>query len=319
MILFSTLLINVAIFAFLLVPGFIMGRKKLIERGALVSMTNILMYVAMPALVLAKLLEIDVRALPLTDVIVCLVAPVPAVLLAFAAAVLLFRRKDERGAWRASRFCSILPNCGFLGIPLAAALFPDHPEVVLSVSLFNVVATFLLLTFGVYILSGDRKHVSLRRACISPIGIAIVLGVILSLVGVGQRVPHMVTYATYLANLTTPLSMLVLGVELSRLRATAMIKNPGLYLCALIKLVLMPLAMLLLVCVLSLCGLVLSESARMGLFLATAVSTAASAPAMAQKYGADGEHAAALTLGTTLLCVVTLPALYAAVSSLGLL
>ena len=46
------------------------------------------------------------------------------------------------------------------------------------------------------------------------------------------------------------------------------------------------------------------------MLVATAVSTATSAPAMAKKYGADSEHAACLTLGNTLLCVLTLPLAY---------
>ena len=46
------------------------------------------------------------------------------------------------------------------------------------------------------------------------------------------------------------------------------------------------------------------------MFLSTAVSAASSSPAMASKYGLDAGHAAILTIGTTFLCVITMPVLY---------
>ncbi len=319
MTVFSTLLGNVVLFALLLVPGFVLGKLRLIERGALNSMTNALMYVAMPALVLSKLFAIDLRVLSAVDVIVCAAAPVVAVGVGLLLAVLLFRRRDGDTRWRVGRYCAVFSNCGFLGIPLADVLFPDRPEVALCVSLFNVVSTFFLLTLGIYILSGDRRHIRVRSAVISPIGVAIVLGVVLSLTGVGARVPAIGQYTGYLAALTTPLSMLVLGVQLSAMRFSAFFKTVALVWCALVKLLLVPICVMLMLFGLRLCGVEVGQAAAMAVFISTAVSTAASAPAMSQKYGSDGEHAAVLTLGTTILCVVTLPLVYALLTVTSLL
>ena len=321
--LFPTLLVNITLFALLIVPGYIMGKRGLIASAALNSMTNILMYVAMPALVLVKLLSTDIFALSLTDIIVCALFPFLALAVGLAFGVLLLRRGTE-GRRRAGRYCVIFSNCGFLGIPLCDALFPDTPAVVLGISLFNVVSTFLLLTVGVYLLSGDRAHIKIKNALLSPVAIAIVLGVVLSLTSSVWEpfhtvMPKIEEYATYLSALTTPLSMLVLGVELSSVRFGLMFRNTGLYVGALIRLILVPFTIMLALALLRACGVCVGTEFCQGLFFATAVSTAASSPAMAQKYGADSEHAAVLTLGTTLLCVVTLPLLYVAVSALGLL
>ena len=43
------------------------------------------------------------------------------------------------------------------------------------------------------------------------------------------------------------------------------------------------------------------------LFIAAGVSTAASAPALSERYGSGGDCAAVCTVGTTLACAVTLP------------
>lgn len=310
MIAFPTLLSGVILFALLMVPGYILGKCNKIENGALVSMTNILMYVAMPFLVFSKLLETDIRAIPMTDILLCVLFPIAVILTVYFVSVLIFRKKDGDTRYRASRFCSIIPNCGFLGIPLAEVLFPEHPEVAVYVSLFNVVSTFLLLTFGVYILSGDRQDISFRRAVFSPIMASIVLGVIFSLAGWADAVPQIGTYAGYLAALTTPLSMLVLGVQFSKIRFSALVKTPSFYPVAALKLLAMPILTVLVLIILRWFGLEIGSSLSAALFLSTAVSSAASSSAMAKKYGVDGEYAAVLTLGTTLLCVFTLPLLY---------
>lgn len=310
MIAFPTLLTNVLLFALLILPGFVLGKWKKIEKNALTSMTNILMYVAMPFLVFSKLLVTDLRTISPTAIALCVLFPIVIIAVIYAVSLLLFKKKDGDTRFRANRFCAVFSNCGFLGIPLAEVLFPSSPQIAVYVSLFNVTSTFLLLTFGVYVLSGDKRDISFRRACISPIAISIVLGVIGSLCGVASLVPQVGTYANILANLTTPLSMLVLGVELSALRLSALVRTAALYPVALLKLVLSPLLTVAILFALSVCGLSFSPEVMAALFIATAVSTAASAPAMSKKYGVDGEHAAVLTLGTTVLCTVVLPLLY---------
>ena len=111
--------------------------------------------------------------------------------------------------------------------------------------------------------------------------------------------------------MTTPLSMLVLGFELSRLRFGSLICNRLVYSVAGIRLLLAPVLILGIMFLLRLIlGTHISLELVSAMFLSTAVSTAASAPAMAKKYGKDAEQAAALTLGNTILCVLTLPLLY---------
>ena len=310
MIAFSSLLANVLLFTLLIVPGFILGKCKKIERGALNSMTNILMYVAMPFLVFSKLVETDLTAFSGWNVGICVAFPVIAVFAGYFIASLCFRKKDGDTRWRASRFCAVFPNCGFLGIPLAVVLFPTHPEVAIYISLYNVISTLFLLTFGVYVLSGDPRDISVRRALFSPIMAAIVLGTVCSLCGAADYVPQISTYSEILSSLTTPLAMLVLGVELSHIRFRDLVLTPTLYVVAAIKLVASPMLSVALVILLRLCGVPVSESLLAALFISAAVSSAASSSAMAKKYGVDSEYAAILTLGTTLLCCITLPLLY---------
>ena len=301
------LLANVLLFVALMLPGFLLGRCGRLSEGASGGVTNILTDVAMPALVLVKLLETDPTTVSRTEVLCCVLFPVGLELLLFWLTGALLRGKAS--ASRSARFCAIFSNCGFLGIPLAAAVFPDAPKVTALVSLFNVFSTFMLLTLGSALLSGEWRHVRPVGALLKPVTLAVLIGGALSLSGVGQQLGWLQTYASYLAALTTPLAMLLLGLSLSGLSLRTLFATPQLYFVAAIKLLLSPLLVLGALMLLRLLGASISEELTCALFLSAAVSTAASAPAMAARLGGDGQLAAVFTLGTTLLCVLTLPLL----------
>lgn len=299
----------VLLFAALLIPGYILGKARAITDVAVLSFSNILMYVAMPFLVFSKLLEIDLSSIVLAEILMSALLPIVLELILLVFCRIVFKKREPRK--RSAAFCSIFPNCGFLGIPLAAALWPDKPEIVLYISVFNVVSTFLLLTLGVYILSGDKKEISLKKTLISPIFFAIVLGVAGSLLNINEHWGSVSTYAVTLAQLTTPLAMISLGYELSKLNMLKMWANAGVYLTSLIKLILSPLITVGFLALLKyVFRLEIGISIASAMLVATAVSTAASAPSMAKKYDADAEYTAILTLANTLLCIVTLPLMY---------
>lgn len=300
----------ICLFLLLLIPGFILGKAKLIQDGALVSFSNILMYVAMPFLVFVKILQIDLAEVVWTDIVISILCPIFITFLTIFLGKLLCRKSgDEQSA---CIFCATFSNCGFLGIPLAATMWQDMPQIVLYVSIYNVVSTFLMLTVGTYLLSGDKKNINIKKTLISPIFFAVILGIIGAAIHLSSRFSGVVLYAETLANLATPLSLLVLGFELSKMTPFWKIwTNKGAYVVSVIKLIVVPL-------IVGLCCFLLKDVAHMeigdsllfAMMTATAVSTAASAPAMAQKYDKDAEYVAELTLSNTLFCLITLPIMY---------
>ena len=306
---FGAMFSIVLLFVALLLPGFILGKAKRLEEGAMVSFSNILMYVAMPFLVFGKLTEIDFQTIAWGEVAFSAVLPI---VLVFALAVCAkYMCKGEDGQRRAAIFCSTFPNCGFLGIPIALVMWPDQPQIVLYISIFNVISTFLLLTVGVYILSGNKKEIRFCKTLCSPIFFAIILGAVASLLRLPERVPFALTYVEILSQLTTPLAMLSLGYELSKMKFFTLWSNVNVYLVAVIKLVISPLIAFGLLCLVKfVCGWQIGTPLAFAMMTATAVSTAASAPVMAKKYGAASEDAAVMTVVGTLFNLLTLPLAY---------
>lgn len=300
---------NVALFMLLMLPGWILGKMRRISESEIDALGTLLTCVAMPALVLCKLLEADFSSLHPTAVLISMLLPVLVVLLTDGVTVLLLGKKRAR-EMGVRRFCAVFSNCGFLGIPLASALFPNAPEIAVYVSLFNVVNTFLLLTVGNSILSPGAQRPNWKRLLCTPVVLCILLGAVLLWIGHAPLCGVVATYTSYFAMLTAPLSMLVLGYELSKVKVGQMLRSRALYSVSLIKLVWMPLLALGVLLLLNfLPAVTVEKRLATAMLLATGVSTAASAPAMAGANGADRSHATTLTLGTTLLCLVTLPLL----------
>lgn len=303
---------TLVLFLLLMIPGYLMEKFGRLPERTLPGIANVMMDVAMPALVLVKLLQTDLAGLEPAAVVCCALLPIGVGLTLLCLSGLVFRGRDA-ARLPAARFCAAFPNCGFWSIPLAAALYPEQPAVAVYVSLFNVCNSCLLLTAGVFVLSADRRDISTKRIVTSPVLLAMVLGMILSVSG--ASVPRLERAAELLSQLATPLSMLVLGAETARLKLGAVVQNKDLYLTCLLKLVLSPLlAMGVLLVLNRWLQVPISDTLAAAMFLATAVSTALSAPAMSAKYELDAAYAAELTIGTTLLCVVTMPLLHGLVA-----
>lgn len=308
----SHLISSVLLFVALMLPGFLMGRLGRMEQGAVATLGNLIGDLAMPALVFIKLAETDLSHLALSSVAICLAVPAAVILLLYPLARRLFPPKKESEEHRCCVFCSVFSNCGFLGIPLSAALFPQDPQVTLFVSLANVVNSFFFLTLGTSLLSGKKsvsKIKAVKSALLRPVTLAVLLGLLCSALRLGERFPSLLSYFDTLSRITTPLSMTVLGFELSKMGLFVFFKDRRIHGVALVRLIVSPLLCLgLLTLVRTVLPVPYALSAA--LLIATGVSTAASTSAMARAHGIQGSVAAAATLYNTLLCVLSLPLLW---------
>jgi len=281
MLTFSSLFSCVALFVALMLPGFIMGRLGRIERSAVGTLGNLISDIAMPALVFVKLIETDVTKLEPITLIICAALPAAVILLMYFISKAVFRKRGEDREYASAIFCSVFSNCGFLGIPLAATLFPDNPEVTLYVSLANVVSSFIFLTLGMDILSEgetEKKKTRGLRIIFRPVTVAVALGFVCSALCLGDRFPSAVSYFGTLSQLTTPLSMTVLGFELSEMRVKSLFGDGRVYAVAAMKLLLAPTLCLTVLAMLKYAlGVEISYYLSAGMFITTAVSTAASA------------------------------------------
>ena len=306
---------NVLIFIALAMPGYVLVKTKLLKTAESGALSKLLTYVGMPFLILSSTINIEFTAeFTLTTVITALVGIIITVLIVLLSAPITTRNKNKddvksnkmRGI---IRFAMAFSNNGFLGIPLAMAVFPDKPLVVSIVVILNIITNIGIYTLGIYLISGDKSMMSAKKAFFNPVLIAFILGLILNLVGANKVIPEISEYSAHLKNIVTPVSMIILGMKMADIKLSSIFTSISNYYVAVIKLIALPIIATALAFALTKIFNISSDLV-LAFFVAFAMPTAGLASTLADNYGGDTENAVIYTLGTTVLSIITIPLLY---------
>ena len=233
-----TMLTNVIVFVLLAVPGVVLVKTNTLKTEQSGVLSKVLLYVGMPFLILNSTMGVSFDSEFLKMVLISAAIGVGYTFLC------IFLSKPatamETKTQGMMRFCSVFTNNGFLGIPLAAAVFPNRPLVMTCLIIINIITNAVMYTVGEFMISGDKSTVSVKKAVFNPVLIAFVIGLLLNLSGVKAYVPQISTYAGYLGGLVTPLSMLILGMKLGGVKILPMFTSWKTYFVSALKLVVMP-------------------------------------------------------------------------------
>ena len=309
---FIIMLRNVLIFVALAIPGYILVKTKILKVEQSGVLSKILMYLAMPFLIFSGVvnnLKFTKESLLMLGV-VAIIGIVYTFVIFFASSPLVKMEKDTKTAGM-MRFCSVFANNGFLGIPLAIAVFGKDSLVFTVLILLNIINNVLMYTLGAYLTTGDKKNISFKKAFINPVLIAFILGCVFNLLNVKNYVPEVITFSDYFSGVVTPISMTIMGIKLGAVSMSALFKSGKLYYVSFLKLILFPVVITaVLIALKSALASLPMESIILGVFVAFAMPTAGLAATFADEFGGDSDNAVVFTLGTTVLSVLTIPTIY---------
>lgn len=316
---------NVLIFIALAVPGFILVKTKILKSSETGALSKLLTYVGMPFLILTGTMDISLDAeFALTSIVTIIGCVVITLGMCFLSAPLTAKYKSKAGCEGDAddkrrgimRFAMTLSNNGFLGIPLAVAIFGNGTIAVTIVTIINIVTNLGIYTFGVYMISGDKKAISLKKAFLNPVLIAFIIGVIFNVLNVKSLVGEVYNYSVYLKNLVTPVSMIIIGMKLADIKISSLFTSKsGLYVYF-IKLIVLPVASVAIAIGLIYLFPQLPKDIVLSFFIAFAMPTAALASTFADAYNGDTENAVIYTLGSTIFSIATISILFALVDAL---
>ena len=189
-------------------------------------------------------------------------------------------------------------NIGFMGFPVIAAAY-GNGALIYAVP-FSIMFNILCYTWGIQTLCGGGEKGNWKRI----VNIGTISGIISIVLFFMQiPVPKMIcSLSAGLSNLTGPLSMLVIGISIAAMELKDLFTDVKLLKFAFIKLLVVPVAAMLLVCQ------VIDNQLICEVFLVMMATPAASMCAMlSQQYGGNYELAAKGVALTTILSVVTMP------------
>ena len=310
---------NVVVFVALALPGVILIKTKLLSQEHSGALSKLLMYVGMPFLILSSTInniKFDMNLLA-TIGIVAAVGIVYTLVMFFLSQPLTAMEREEKTRGM-MRFSAAFTNNGFLGIPLAMAVFGADSQVLMVVIIINIITNVLMYTLGIYLISGDKEMISLKKAFLNPVLIAFVVGVILNLLNVKAYVPEISTFSTHFSNVVTPLSMTILGMKMGGVNFLDLFKSWKTYYVAALKLIIFPVIIvgILFAARALFSNGVIGADIILGVFIAFAMPTAGLASTFSDQFDGDTQNAVSFTLGTTVLSIVTIPILYWAVCAL---
>ncbi len=220
--------------------------------------------------------------------------------------------RPGRAASPIYRLMTLLPNCGFMGIPVVSALLGR--EYVIYVSIYMLVYNVILYTYGIHLVrksaaglvpDGQRGGDSLRekfRKIFCNVGIvASLLALVVFFLGI--PVPgNIKRLCEYMGNPCVPLSMMLIGCSIAYASLGNMLKGLRIYGFLLIRMLLVPMAGAFLVHFLPL------DDVISKLFIIMLAMPAGSMVVLvAEEYKGDADTASAGVVLSTLLSIVTIP------------
>jgi predicted permease len=296
--------------------GFALARRGWFDEAASRLLSRLVVSVALPAYMIANLMGGYDRA-RLVAMLPGLPIPFATMLICFGIAHLVAAAirvpVGRRGAF-ASMFS--LSNTIFIGLPVNIAIFGEASMP--YVLLYYIANTTLFWTIGVYGIARDGEaRGGLKAAALlsregverifSPPLVAFLAAVAMIMAGV--RLPAFaLDLCRALGSMTTPLSMLFIGIVISRVdwRSLRLERDTALVLAG--RFVLSPLALLALCLAAERSGLLELPALMKGVFLVqSAMPAMTQTPILAKAYGADIEYAGVATSLTTVLSLATIP------------
>ena len=196
-------------------------------------------------------------------------------------------------------FANVFSNCGFIGFPIINSLY--GAEGVIYTSIFNMVFTMALWTYGVMIFSDKISNKNIKKVLLNPAIIAVYIGIPMMLFKV--KLPSFILDTTKIVgDMTAPISMIIVGSILSKVSVKDVFKEISIYYGSLIKLIIIPLVLILI-------KLVLKDSTTIinTIIVIQAMPAAAMTSILAADFNKEKEYSSIVVFITTLLSIITIP------------
>ncbi|MDR1559465.1 MAG: AEC family transporter [Clostridiales bacterium] len=298
---FNTMLFSIISLLVCLTAGYICRRARILNDNAIAALTELLIKVSLPCTVYTTMLRPFSMTL-LTESLFVLVAfffvHFLGMLVGFLTAKLLRANPNEKRVWM---FAIAFANVGFMGYPIINSVLGE--KAMIYASMVNISFNLLAYSVGPYLMNSDKSYTKYawRGIFVTPAMIATVLGIICFVTSL--RPPDPITDGVrYIAGLTTPISMLLLGAILAKSDIRAVFTGWKVYIVLAVRHFVMPLTVLAI-----LKPFVHNSMALSVIVLLCAMPSASVTAILAQKYNAGADTASRLVFISTVISLLTVP------------
>ncbi len=282
----------------LIMTGYIVYKRGIIQNNVAKGISALVVNVCNPALLIRSACDHD-ASITYDKILYAVVGG--AVLYAVLILASLFLPKllsvGEKWKKHYALMC-LFGNTGFIGIPLVSAVFGEHA--VIYVAVFNIYFNLLFYTYGIWLADGGKNSFSLKNF-LNVGNIAIVLTIIIFAFQI--RLPEVVTSTVdYMADTTTFLAMVVIGISLARTDLKAIFAEKKLYPFIILRFLVIPVAVSFIL------RLFIRDDIVYGVTILMASVPVANLPLMrVEEVGGDGAVLSKGIILSTVLSLLTIP------------
>ena len=289
----------------MILVGFVIGEKGWFDDKSRGLLAKLVTQVALPCYMLYTITQ-RFTAADLLKMLPALRFPALSMVILLGIATAVARifavRQDRRGLFISMFFNS---NTIFVGLPINQALFGDAS--IPYVLIYYMCNTTFFWTLGTYLIQRDGEgearfdlKTSLKKVFSPPL-MGFLLGLVLVMLQI--KLPaFLASDLQYLGNLTTPLSMIFIGLSVSHVGVKQLVLGKDQLLILLGRFLVAPLLMASIVYWLPLPSLM-----KQVFIIQSAMPVMTNAPVVARLYGADSDYAAVMVTETTLTTMVVIP------------
>lgn len=296
----------VSLFA-LIAVGYFTVKLHVVDASASHYFSALLMKITLPCTIFISLATKEYDPAFIHDSIIIIVAG----LVGYTAmlyisrylAILLRVPENCRGVWA---FLCAFNNSGFMGFPIALALLGTEGLALAVV--MNISYNMSVYTLGAYEISRDNPNhnaekMDFKAIIFSGINIALVLSLIFYFGRI--KLPEAIASPiSYLSGITTPLSMIIIGMALSRSHGLEVFKNIHVWTCTLMRLAIYPVIICLLLKVFPLGS---NPMVSATYIVIMAMPGASVTVALCETYHGNIDFAAKIMFVHNLLCIISIP------------
>ena len=291
----------------MILVGFVIGEKGWFDDKSRGLLAKLVTQVALPCYMLYTITQ-RFTAADLLKMLPALRFPALSMVILLGIATAVARifavRQDRRGLFISMFFNS---NTIFVGLPINQALFGD--DSIPYVLIYYMCNTTFFWTLGTYLIQRDGEgearfdlKTSLKKVFSPPL-MGFLLGLVLVMLQI--KLPaFLASDLQYLGNLTTPLSMIFIGLSVSHVGVKQLVLGKDQLLILLGRFLVAPLLMATIVYWVPLPSLM-----KQVFIIQSAMPVMTNAPVVARLYGADSDYSAVMVTETTLATMVVIPIL----------
>ena len=283
---------QVLILFILILIGYFIRYRNLIDKSFTSKLSNLVLSIFLPALIINSM-QINFEPSIINKIIII-------ILLSFITYLISYLIAYSLKFIGVYQYAVMFSNVGFMGYPVVQSIFGS--DALFYASIFNLPFNLLIMTLGVYLLCRGNKNYDFSiKSFVNPVIVSILIGFILFIFRI--KLPVFINDTLeLLGDLTTPLSMLIIGSMLCESPAKECFFNKKLYLIVFIRLLFIP------ACIYFILKGIVNDKLLLSIpVILTSMPIATNAAIMANKYKANESLASQLVFLSALLSIITIP------------